>query len=279
MAVLFVSLLLSQVPGTALPPGPEPSEIAARLELVSRPWVGAPYELSPLGEGEGPDDDPRLRFDRFDCTTFVETAMALAYSYGLDVDADKQEAEDVALAWLDRIRYADAQPRFEKRRHLVVAQWLPGLQAERLLVENSEHAAGQPLLTVDLVLDEKRWLGRTIARELDLALEHVPQGRYELPYVALDDVETVLSEAEPGQVINIVRVPTPNAPIVITHQALLLRSARGTLVIRHASAAYRRVVDQTVEEFAADLRRPRSWPVAGVNLQRVIAGTRKKGMP
>ena len=57
--------------------------MADRLELATRPFVGAPYVLSPLGEGDlgGTDPDPRLRFDAFDCTTFVETALR---TWGLD---------------------------------------------------------------------------------------------------------------------------------------------------------------------------------------------------
>jgi len=47
-----------------------------------------------LGEGEGKDTDPRIRFDAFDCLTFVETTMAQSLS------AD----EDHVLPTLDAIR-------------------------------------------------------------------------------------------------------------------------------------------------------------------------------
>ena len=53
-----------------------------RLDAISRLFVGAPYQLSPLGEGASGRIDrvPLVRFDRFDCVTFVEEVMALAWS-------------------------------------------------------------------------------------------------------------------------------------------------------------------------------------------------------
>ena len=36
-------------------------------------YIGARYATDPLGEMKSPDTDPLIRFDTFDCTTFVET--------------------------------------------------------------------------------------------------------------------------------------------------------------------------------------------------------------
>jgi hypothetical protein len=60
------------------PPG------GARAVRATAPVVGAPYLLSPLGEGAGPDPDPRFRLDAFDCMTFVETAVALGSASSLE---------------------------------------------------------------------------------------------------------------------------------------------------------------------------------------------------
>ena len=57
--------------------------------------MGAPYVISLLGEGMGVDPDPRMRFDAFDCTTFVETVLALSFA----VDLPSAELR------LDHIRY------------------------------------------------------------------------------------------------------------------------------------------------------------------------------
>src|SRR5678815_3653970 len=86
----------------------------ARLLGLSEQLLGTPYAHSPLGEGEGQDPDPRLRLDRVDCLTFVETVMALALS---------SSVEDVVHV-LDSIRYR-SRPDYSGRNHLMEAEWLP----------------------------------------------------------------------------------------------------------------------------------------------------------
>ena len=56
------------------------------IDLTSAYFINTPYKLGPLGEGpEGLfDQDPLYSFDVFDCTTFVETVMALHYSKNMD---------------------------------------------------------------------------------------------------------------------------------------------------------------------------------------------------
>ena len=44
--------------------------------FTGQSFLGAPYMNSPLGEDVAPDSDPLIRFDAFDCTTFVETVLA-----------------------------------------------------------------------------------------------------------------------------------------------------------------------------------------------------------
>ena len=70
-------------------------------------FLGARYISSPLGEGVTPDDDPLIRYDAFDCTTFVETVLA-------DSDVEK----------LTKIRYKDGKADFIKRNHFIETDWL-----------------------------------------------------------------------------------------------------------------------------------------------------------
>src|SRR4051794_15807463 len=71
--------------------------LAARIEAVSERFLGTPYKLGPLGEGpDGEfDRDPLARYDQFDCTTLVETTLALA------LESDLTAAERT----LQKIRY------------------------------------------------------------------------------------------------------------------------------------------------------------------------------
>src|SRR5690242_633503 len=54
--------------------------LTKRLLSNSERFLGVPYLASPLGEGEGFDADPTLRFDAVDCLTFVEETIALSLS-------------------------------------------------------------------------------------------------------------------------------------------------------------------------------------------------------
>ncbi len=62
------------------------ASLPQRVEAISELFLGVPYKLGALGEGPGGefDRDPLIRFDAFDCTTFVETVMALALNSDLD---------------------------------------------------------------------------------------------------------------------------------------------------------------------------------------------------
>src|SRR5690606_32543867 len=51
-----------------------------RVDKLSSIFLGSDYVGDPLGEGESGvyDRDPLYRFDAFDCTTYVETVLALS---------------------------------------------------------------------------------------------------------------------------------------------------------------------------------------------------------
>ena len=73
-----------------------------RLEAFSAAFIGTPFLAMPLGEGPRGkyDQGPLYRFDAFDCTTLVETVVALSLSHEA-----KQFPE-----WMRRIRYRNSLP-------------------------------------------------------------------------------------------------------------------------------------------------------------------------
>ena len=94
------------------------TSVTKRLDLISKTFVGLPYgQGGPLGEGPDGryDQDPLYRFDTFDCTTYVETIMALA----LARDVDEFEVH------LDKIRYENGDIDYLKRNHFTDLQWIP----------------------------------------------------------------------------------------------------------------------------------------------------------
>ena len=235
--------------------------VAARLERRTRPLVGRPYADSPLGEGDGPDDDPRIRFDAFDCTTWVETAIALA------------ACDDRTLRErLDAIRYREARVTFEDRRHLVTSQWVPGLEALGLIERATARAFPVATQAIALRLGPDRWQGRRIARTLELPDAAVPTGRYQVEYVPVGYVRTSSATFAPGTLINVVRVDWYLSPDVVTHQGMVL-DVDGERVVRHASLRARRVIDEPLRGFVARFSKPRKWPIAGFQLLEISDGS------
>ena len=91
MAALILRLRAALSPADATtqlassPPGRERTLAASAL------LIGTPYLKDPLGEGHAPHPQPRVRLDRMDCQTFVETAMALGQA---DDEAELRAALD-----------------------------------------------------------------------------------------------------------------------------------------------------------------------------------------
>lgn len=228
-------------------------ELPEILERVTRGLVAAPYLLSPLGEGSGVDPDPRFRLDAFDCTTFVETAVAMTLCDQLPE----------ARALLDRIRY-HGPPSFGTRRHLMTSQWIPGLIEEGYLVDITRQVGRARTKTVQLELTEARWSRRRVAKEL--TLDEVPYGTWSLDYLPVAELEHFADRIPAGTIINVVRADAPSSPDLITHQALVLARPDGTRFVRHASPVSKRVVDETITKIITRYQKPRAWPILGLNL-------------
>ncbi len=228
---------------------------APRLVWASAQLRGARYAPSPLGEGAGLDPDPRFRLDRFDCTTLVETALALSASTSVDS----------AAAALDGIRYAGA-PDFTTRRHYVESQWLPGLVAAGWLRDATADVGGDA--TVEIAVSHLRSDWETAARSgrlvpgLDPAA--LPEGVARLSVVPLARVLAVADRIPDGSVVLVAREPRAGRPWSVVHMGIVVAGPGGRRTVRHASADAGHVVDEPLERFVGRYARQRRWPVAGL---------------
>jgi len=244
-------LLAAAVATSAVPP------IAERVEAASAPFVGAPYRRSPLGEGEGIDPDARYREDAFDCLTLVETAIALAHR------SDRAQAARI----LDDIRYADGgPPSYERRLHLMEAQWIPDLVRKGYLEEVTPELAGEALEWIEIALDPQRWKARTVLP----ALRWLPEleGVHRLPILPLDAARALAATLPAGLVIDVVREPREGTPTRITHTGLIVER-EGVRYVRHAALRERRVIDEPLDAFLERHARMRLRRVVGVHLARI----------
>ena len=233
--------------------------LADRLRDVTDPFVGAPYHLSALGEGSGIDPDPRLRFDAFDCTTFVETAMALALAH------DVTEAR----ALLDVIRYRDGKVDYLARRHFPEAEWIPELTALGFLKDITPALAKETLARADKTLTLSLWKRSKKPGVPTLPDARIPEGTFSLTLWPLKDAQAHAREIPAGTVLHLVRVDFKNVPVRVSHQGLVLEK-NGRKFLRHAAdRMYHSVTDEPLDHFFARMVQYGKWPVAGVHLTQV----------
>jgi len=233
--------------------------MAARLARVTEPLVGAPYVLSPLGEGAPPDVDPRFRTDAFDCTTFVETAIALAHARTLDD----------APAILDRVRYRRGEPSFAHRRHFPEAEWIPELIADGILEDITRAVAGDETIVEKKLMTRESWAARKnkILAELDDA--RLPFGTHSLPAWPLERAQLGASKIPPGTILSVIRQDVRVMPVRVSHQGLVIEK-KGQLFMRHAAdKIFHKVVDEPLGSYLARLARSTKWPVTSIHLAKV----------
>jgi hypothetical protein len=232
---------------------------AQRLVDVTDPFVGAPYLLSPLGEGEGGsiDADPRFRVDAFDCTTFVETALALSMASSLD------EGQH----FLDQLRYRGAVT-YTNRRHFPEAEWIPDMVAGGVLVDITRDVGGADVVIEHKHLDVSVWK-RTHHKGLPpLPDDRIPVGDFALTVWPLDKALEHPERIPMGTVLHLVRVDFKSVPVRVSHQGLVV-DVKGKRVLRHAAdRMHHHVVDEPLDAFLRRMSKYAKWPVSGVHLTR-----------
>jgi hypothetical protein len=233
-----------------------------RLLKVSRMFLQVPYAWSPLGEGEGntPDEDPLMRFDVADCTTFLETSMAMFRSSSLE------EAQKV----LHEIRYIEGKVGYRHRKHFMMAQWIPLNQKAGFITDITRKIGGDAVAVASKRLDAEVWKRRRKQAgwpELDAG--EVPAGVFRLPIIPIDRARELASRIPAGTIVNVVRIDYRSMPVRISHQGLVV-VRRGKRYLRHAArSGYQRVVDELLDTFLRRNQAYKKWPVAGINLQKI----------
>lgn len=261
-----------------------------RLEQISRQFLGRPYELFVLGEGQQGDLDqcPLYRLDKFDCETFVTSMLALTLSHSLT-------GYQRCVRFL---RYQQSQVSFLNRHHFTSIDWNLNVQKTGLLTDvtqkiyDSKH---HPIFKwSDTWVEPAGWYARLSKNRVRLrdptdsksesawlaikaAGKTKPAVRSRLPYLpmtALFDEQGlpryyIFQQIPNGAVIEIVR---PNwqlkdkigTNLDISHLGFAFYHD-GTLWFRHASDLKHQVTEEPLVDYLAKFRS--SPTVGGINVQ------------
>lgn len=217
--VCFVStgcVLANQVP-SAGDRIPSPNAFEGRLDSISRVFLGTPYKLGPLGEGDPNlgDPSPRFRTDSFDCVTYIETVEAMT----------RADRADSVLPILDAIRYDNARVSWRHRNHFTEADWIP-----------ANTAAGRIRLDTSSSDTTDR---RILARGAFYAKRQVvrPDTAVDLPLVTRR--KTMEEFAKPAKVARIrgIGLVGKVPGYAILHTGFLVERPGEPAILRHASQA------------------------------------------
>jgi hypothetical protein len=228
-----------------------------KLLQVTSYLLGAEYKNSPLGEGFGIDSDPRFRLDQFDCTTFVETSMAMLRASNIDEVKNN----------LDKIRYKN-KIGFQDRRHFPVIDWIFGLQKDGYIKDITGTFKQVKIITKSVNYD--LWKRANISNLDSLKQSMVPNLTYNLEYIPLDDFLKISKNIPNGSIINIVREDRKDKFVLISHQALFFR-IKSRFFLRHASNyGLQMVKDEKLTDFILRAKKIRKWKIIGVNINKII---------
>ena len=190
--------------------------IGERMKYVSARLLGLPYIANPLIGSPNQPEELVTRMDGFDCTTYLQTVLALALAKNLDEFTDK----------LCKIRYIDGDVDYRKRLHYT-ADW-------------AQYQTRRGLL-VDLTLGEEM-----VVREKTLSfLKGIEPKRILLRYYPKATLSSASRWLVDGDLIYFV---SSRRDLDIFHVGLIFRNSQ-QLVMRHARHKRERVIEQDLSEF------------------------------
>lgn len=195
-------------------------------EYIGADYLGAHYMQNPLGEGIAPDADPQIRFDAFDCTTFVETALA-------DGDVKK----------LNKIRYANGIPNILLRNHFVETDWIKNNSD---IVHNVTENYGKTR-TRSVTIDKKKWFKSKYNLDVNIApqtikLQYIPYDN--MPEINVDKPMIVLFIADTGKIRDKI-----GTDLAVRHMGFILPNG----MLRHASYRHGQVMDIDFSKYVTQI--------------------------
>jgi cell wall-associated NlpC family hydrolase len=214
----------------------------SRIEVLSRQFLGHPYEANPLIGSAHTAEVFTASLDGFDCVTYIETVVALALASDSDNFAD----------WLRQIRYERGRIQWERRNHYMTV-WIRNNVRKGIVGPVS--MAALPVVSRERVLN--------VVPELVAQRTRVKC----VPKRAAARFEPLLQS---GDLIFFV---STRKNLDMFHAGIIVRDGK-RVRMRHASRSQGVVVEQALSEF---LKTNRMAGVIVVRPQAVREGAKRRG--
>lgn len=189
---------------------------------IGEEYLNSKYILNPLGEEQEPDTDPLIRFDAFDCVTFVDTSLA-----------------DGKLKKLNKIRYKNGKVNFVYRNHFIETDWLKN---NKDIIKNVSGLYGKTSLR-HVVVDKKSWFKHVHNIDTDFEKQSV-----DIEYIPYENLSKI--DIQSPFVVLFIHDGTGfydkiGTDLAVVHMGFLLPGN----ILRHASRDYGRVMDVDFETY------------------------------
>ncbi len=211
-----------------------PQTYMERLDYFSHALEEKPYFLGPTGEGRFGliEPAPLLDLERFDCVTYIESAMALALS---------REARQV-LPTILSIRYRSDTVGYPTRNHYFVEDWLKHNAARvRVLRYPGDTLEAKPIDKIKFF--QAKQLPSPAANPV-----------CEIPYMPYEKALAMLSDWKYGRQFLGVAFVTHILGLDVTHTGFLLADGKNPPLLRQASQLQGKVVTMDFKEYLESRR-------------------------
>jgi len=195
-----------------------------RINYFSNKLKGKPYFLGPMGEGMSvyPSYKPLVNFKEMDCMTYMEHALALAYSKNYDE----------FFGILQSIRYKGGVVSYNTRNHFLVADWI----ANNGFVIDSEHSTASG----EWLIDKKKFYKDSSVVNPSISISFLEKSKA----IIFADTVKFAQDSIFGVAI-LSEIPGLDA----AHTGFAVVSKGKPLMLRHASQLRGRVIEQPLSEF------------------------------
>jgi len=190
---------------------------ASRIEILSRHFLGHPYQPNPLIGSADTAEVFTASFDGFDCVTYIETVVALSRASNVD---DFTE-------WLRKIRYERGRIQWERRNHYMT-QWIRNNLRDGIVKPVSMPAV--PTLSRERILNVVPGLSPQRMR-----MKCVPK-------LAVPRLERYLRSGD------LIFFASTRKNLDMFHAGIIVRDGE-KILMRHASRSQGGVVEQELSEF------------------------------
>jgi hypothetical protein len=220
---------------------PDDGSTGSRIDVLSRHFLGYPYQPNPLIGSADTCEVFTASLDGFDCVTYIETILALARASNVDE----------FIEWLRTIRYEQGRIQWERRNHYMTL-WIRNNVGEGIVKLVS--IPGVPTHSRERVLNVVPGLAAERTRFKCIPKSAVPRAAAHL---------------QSGDVICFA---STRKNLDVFHAGFIVRDAK-RILMRHASRNRGGVVEQELNEFLKANR------MAGVIVVRPASASKAHGGP